>query len=466
MDPTALPEKRKYNRISSDTLKTAAGFASRERELQCGQPSCGSATISCSFFHCDDPPFIACLECDLCKAPWKVCSLCTKGTKKLDSHSLADHVRAFHPAFFKDKLRQRNSFVLGHGVPLQFIPSRLLSNPGAAPDLPSAHPVREVQTSSICKKLFDINGFEGPVVAEYNVYMYEWSDDFEPNTSLLKSNRGSVWVKTYTFAPPDKQRHRMAYTYPVVMGPKGISHEEVDFVVAQDLERLQSAEGVLAYSKKHGGLIRLCGAKVIVSLQDQPERRGENHLAGVAFLLHRRFGWSFPWPEFANVLKPSDSCRAIMLNTSVPWECPRSCPHCTNFAFHKNDPLLVYDTGLPVLGSTGPVQLDFAMLTEAVHLAHVSYVEGEWDLEDVTKWLKFHCICGETIDLILLHADKCKEFSDILSDPNSSADLKAAIPREKEQHPLLYVPWPVPSSWARGVHLHQHPDVPMHLLFL
>lgn len=97
---------------------------------------------------------------------------------------------------------------------------------------------------------------------------------------------------------------------------------------------------------------------------------------------------------------------------------------------------------------------------------HLSLDHGEWDSEEVTKWLKFHCICNQTIDLILLHADKCKEFSDISSDPNSSADLKAAVAREKEQNPLLYVPWPVPSSWARGVHLHQHPDVPMHLLFL
>lgn len=691
MDPTSLPEKRKFNQISSAALKAAAGFACRERELQCGKPSCGSATISCSFSPGDDPSFIACLKCDHCYSSWKVCSLCPKGTKKFDSRSLTDHVRALHPAFFEDKLRQRNSFVarspiivghtdptqdlpvldnsncqspppsdlpsdmdshlhqsqdsfvpldddesaalpdlaarrgpppsipitdpsdlslcglaasqqfffedqdgrgleylaglaqfgpialpedaldptevkmllqtaelaallsvsdreklanytdtvcqvverqtvekaevkakrqklrtwalhpirdayemrrqmkdgsvhsmmanaprvdvkevgrhavclpsdciqdlLGHGLPLQFVPSRLVANPGAAPGICPAHPVREVQTSSICKKLFDINGFEGPVVAEYNVYMYEWSDDFEPNGSLLKSNRGGVWVKTYTFAPPDKQRQRMAYTYPVVMGPKGISHEEADFVVAKDLEKLQSAEGVLVYSKKHGGLIRL-RAKVIVSLQDQPERRGENHLSAVASLLHRRFGWSFPWPAFADVLKPCDSCRAIMLNTSIPWECPRSCPHCTNFAFHKNDPLLLYDTGLSVLGSTGPVQLDFSMLTEAVDLAHVSYVEGEWDSEEVTKWLKFHCICNQTIDLILLHADKCKEFSDISSDPNSSADLKAAVAREKEQNPLLYVPWPVPSSWARGVHLHQHPDVPMHLLFL
>ena len=53
-----------------------------------------------------------------------------------------------------------------------------------------------------------------------------------------------------------------------------------------------------------------------------------------------------------------------------------------------------------------------------------------------------------------------------MDDPASTHAEKAAIAGEKERHPALYEPWPIPSLWSRGVLLNQCPDVPMHLLFL
>jgi hypothetical protein len=124
----------------------------------------------------------------------------------------------------------------GHGFPLNF-----LATDSAADETQNEFPVRGISTSSMCKKLFDIQGFDDPsVVADYNVGILEWSDDFEANTSLTKSNCGSVWVKTVTFLPPETHRHLMAYTYPVAMGPKNKSNEEAE----------------LLYSKLHKGLIR------------------------------------------------------------------------------------------------------------------------------------------------------------------------------------------------------------------
>jgi hypothetical protein len=307
-------------------------------------------------------------------------------------------------------------------------------------------------------------------VADYNVWIFEWSDDFEPNTSLTKSNRGGVWVKTITIGPPGSRSHQLTYTYPIAMGSKNISHEEAEVAIQEDLLKLARPEGMVMYSKKHGGLIRI-RAKIIVSLQDQPERRGECHLTGGSSDFHRRFGYSFPWQNYEDELRPCINCRAVLLDKTRPWVCPE-CVDCTNFAHNLSHPLLQIE---PVAGDfedelqfrhPGLLELNFPMLNDAASLAHEQYVAGIWTLKNVQKWLKIHCIKEATGKLLLLHADKCKEYADVMADPDSSVLLKAAVTMEKERNPELYTPWPHPAVWNRGVHLNQHPDIPMHLLCL
>jgi hypothetical protein len=214
-----------------------------------------------------------------------------------------------------------------------------------------------VSTTPTCKKLFDVNAYNRQIVADYNVWIYEWSDDFEPNSSLTKSNRGGVWVKTMTFGPPDTHRHLMAYTYPVAIGPKNKSHEEVEIILRDDLLKMSSPAGIPIYSKVHGGIICI-RAKMLASLQDQPERRGENFLTAGSSTYHRRFGYSFPWQDYEEVLRPCDSCRTTLFDTTKPWEYKTGCSHCTNFVYDLNHPLLIHNPDLVGLGPLGPMKLD------------------------------------------------------------------------------------------------------------
>ena len=351
----------------------------------------------------------------------------------------------------------------GHGFPLDFVQNRQ-----EAESQPK-FPITSISTTSKCKKLFDdINGFESPIVADYNVYMFEWSDDFEGNTSLTKATRSGVWVKTLTIAPPDSHRHLMAYTYPIIMGPKNVSHEEAELVILDDLKRMTRPEGILIYSKLHQGLIRI-RAKLLVSLQDQPERRGENHLLAGSSTLHKRFGWSFPWQKFAttSVLRPCAGCRAILFDTEQAWECPINCPDCSNFAYDPSHPLLKHNPESVGMGpAEGPLRLDYDKLAACVKRTHESFVDGSWDPIEADRYLEVHCITETTRESILMHADKCKEFLDAMEGADSSDALKNAVTEEKRLRPELYKPWPLPAIWIRGVHLDQHPDVPMHLLCL
>ena len=90
-----------------------------------------------------------------------------------------------------------------------------------------------------------------------HVWLTEWSDDFDPNTSS-KSNRGSVWIKTLTISAPPEHVNRGLHTYAVTMGPKRSNHEVVENMFQEDLET-----GCL-----------------LVSLQDQPERRACTYMLG------------------------------------------------------------------------------------------------------------------------------------------------------------------------------------------
>jgi hypothetical protein len=354
--------------------------------------------------------------------------------------------------------------LMGHGFPLDFVPNGL--DAACAPEFP----VTDIASSATCRKLFDMNQFHDPVVADYNVWIFEWSDDFEPNTSLTKSNRGGVWVKTITIGPPGSRSHQLTYTYPIAMGPKNCSHEEAEVLIRDDLLKLARPEGIVIYSKKHGGFVRI-RAKLFVSLQDQPERRGENHLTGGSSDLHRRFGFSFPWQDFEEELRPCGHCRDVLFDKTLAWVVPQ-CVDCTNFAHDLSHPLLHLAPPDDELEDElqfrhpGLLELSYGMLNDAASLAHEQYVDGLWTDKNVHKWLKIHCIKEATGKLLLRHADKCKEYADVMGDPGSSDALKAAVLMEKERNPELYSPWPHPAVWNRGVHLNQHPDIPMHLLCL
>jgi hypothetical protein len=350
--------------------------------------------------------------------------------------------------------------LVGHGFPLDFVPS--VSRASEEP----LFPVTGLSTTPICKNLFPDQEVDGSVIAEYNVWIIEWSDDFEPNSSLTKSNRGGVWVKTITICPPRSFRHLQNYTYPVAMGPKNANHEEAEKSIHEDMNKLSSPQGMVLYSVELGGLIRIRG-KYIVSLQDQPERRGENYLTSGSFsTYHRRFGYSFPWQEFGPVLRPCRLCREGLFNLSVPWM-GRNCDDCTNFAHDPQHPLLTYPHVLDSTLRQSVIQLSYQKLADAVHLAHDGFVSGHWTATDVHEWLRMHCILKAACNSILLHADKCREYQEIM-DVNSTASdsLKEAVTQEKNRNPKLYEPWPLPAVWTRGVLLHQHPDVPMHLICL
>ena len=77
------------------------------------------------------------------------------------------------------------------------------------------------------------------------IWIIEWSDDFDPNDSI-KSSRGSACVKTVTIGTPSGiKNNKHMYTYPIAIGEKGISHEEVEEKFLWDMELLSGNNNLL-----------------------------------------------------------------------------------------------------------------------------------------------------------------------------------------------------------------------------
>ena len=355
---------------------------------------------------------------------------------------------------------------LGKGYDLDCLPPLLARGVDAI-----KYPLRDIMDTPGCKRLFDIRDHERGVspFPILQLWMMEWSDDADPNNSI-KSNRGSLWFKSLTVGPTREMIHSMSHTYPLAMGHKNANHEHVGICLKDDLLMLGAEGGVPMYSKKHGGIV-LVRARLFACLQDQPERRGENHLMAGNSLTHRRFGYSFPWDKFADVLRPCQNCRDILLDETMAWECPE-CDDCTNFAYDDHHSLLVHQPHelfpIPLsLGEgLGPLKLTYDKLIDAVTLSHDNVVCGLWSLEEAEQYLQWHCLKTQTLHKVLKHAERCKEYNDIMEDPESTNEEKRAVTNDKTRNPSLYLPWPLPSLWTRGVQLNQCPDVPMHLIFL
>ena len=76
-----------------------------------------------------------------------------------------------------------------------------------------------------------------------------WSDDFDPNSSL-KSNRGSVWVKTLTLISNDKRGNDETNTYIISLEHKGCDHDDIEETIVNKLIEVETNDFYSSASKK------------------------------------------------------------------------------------------------------------------------------------------------------------------------------------------------------------------------
>ena len=325
--------------------------------------------------------------------------------------------------------------------------------------------VRTLGESRAANRLFpQYSGNDG--LETLKLWVVEWSDDFEPNNN--KTNRGSVWLKTVTVAPPRGTKTPLDNTYPVAAGPKGESHEVVEDRFAEELKELADPGRNVFYSKRHGGPVRVA-VRLLASLQDQPERRSANHLMAGNGKFSGRFGYSVDTCHVCEILPSCDSCfRSLLKGEDVV---PGSCGLCMNWTMDPESDLMKfpppahYPPGL--LDESGLLsfkRVTYEGLTTAVRETDSNVYDNAWDGKTAKAFLHAETVNHESIEDVVERAEYRRTRDDVLN--SSNEDDKQFIESEVARDPLQFEPWALPALWNRGIQLRQHVEAIMHLLFL
>ncbi len=177
-----------------------------------------------------------------------------------------------------------------------------------------------------------------------------------------------------------KDLHNLSNTYPIAVGRDNVCHECIEKVFSLELAKFRSGESITFY---HGALKRnaIVYLELLVSLQDQPERR---------------------------------SADSIMLGVSTYTQLGGAihsilCIDCTNWVTDDfSNALLWYsppknypEIELQRNGKLGPLHLTYDVLKEAVSLTTSNISNGTWDKNVARAYLRVHGLNKDAIDGIL-----------------------------------------------------------------
>ena len=302
-----------------------------------------------------------------------------------------------------------------------------------------------------------------PVV---NLYIIEWSDAFEPNH--MKNNRNSVWVKTVTVSPVNKMSNNSHHnTYPLSFGPKNSCHEIIEKRFKADLIELKSGGTKLFYNSKTKSMCRV-HAELVISIQDQPERRAENHVALGKSNYTPRWGYLLHVNKVKNSIIPCNICEEVLLsneNKTIVNNRLKTCNKCTSWSYESANNILHYDCpqDYPKDISTElfPKKQSFQQLIKATSMVHNKRVLGIWNKEQSRSYMTSEGINTVTQNAILFNAANCTVLNNLDSE---DANVREAISREIRLCPSSFSQWTC-SSWTRGMEIWQHVEAVMHLVF-
>ena len=302
------------------------------------------------------------------------------------------------------------------------------------------------------------------------LYVVEWSDAFEPSSSI-KSNRGSVWLKTITISPPHNKLHCMTNTYPIAIGPHDVDHEDVEQLFAQELLQFRCGKEIGIYHGKLKKNVKVY-LDLLCSLQDQPERRSCNYIAMGNSRYTAKWGVSM---DYSKVYKNIPACQNCWFHLAQ-LKHVRDCRHCTCWdigndhagLLHYHPPSDYPSSELDCSRKLGAMYISYNSLKAAVQKAHDKYINGDWSISNMKAYLKVNGLNEEAIGSICARSRNVRDFNDSLKAyvEQGVEEEYLELKSEKEKNPDLYKIWKYPAIWERGTELNQHIDTVMHLVFL
>jgi hypothetical protein len=255
-------------------------------------------------------------------------------------------------------------------------------------------------------------------------------------------------VQTYESGTP-----RLNNVYPLAVGPKGSSHQNVVRVLLDDIKTLEREEGKESVVIMYDGKKKLdvgVSAHLICVTQDQPERRGFNGLLLGGKAYHARWGWSFNISEVREKMCPCANC-LTGLKTTKKGEIAELpiCDKCFNFWNSPEEmnhdpeddyPISELDDDIDLNGDTTKTlkckQLSFSILKEVAKRTHDKIVAGEWTKATAKAYLSRFCLNTQSQDEMIQCATNCATYKKAQDENNAVvvAACEALMVDEPDKH--------------------------------
>ena len=300
-----------------------------------------------------------------------------------------------------------------------------------------------------------------------------WSDDFDPNSSI-KSNRGSVWVKTATIFAMTVDGSKVSYTYALATSAKGVDHEEVEVRICHELE-------LLRFGKMKPFYCRFLSAPVMVHsdvfcvMTDQPERRSTLGLAAGNSRQHKRFGYLFDCVNSIDVIRSCPTCTTEVLRlVQLPdVRHIKACNECTCWLMFPDSTLLAYtpdnlfpESKLDDDGKLMPKKITKLNLENAIEDVTLAIQRKIWSTNNCKSYLRNEGFNQNAIDEITECALNSMTYRDARKQKHIDPEHWSTISCDHSIDPTRYEQWSLPSSWYFSTDTDLYVDVPMHLLLL
>ena len=186
------------------------------------------------------------------------------------------------------------AYVLGMGLPILDLQGETFNQ----------YPQTKLSSSAKAKQILD-NATRNNKSYDIISYITEWSDSFDPNTSS-KNNRASVYVKSITFVPASNSALPSSfYTFPLCIGHGKTIKLELEKRMVLDLEAFKK-DIPLSFWDSSAKVKKSVYLDILLSMQDQPERRAGLSLMMGNSRMHPRFGISC---DYVAIQQSQRSCK-------------------------------------------------------------------------------------------------------------------------------------------------------------
>ena len=301
-----------------------------------------------------------------------------------------------------------------------------------------------------------------PHINPQHVYpLKHWSDDYESNHCKTDVD-SNVHKESISFLPPTKADPRwgdVCYTYPLSVGPKNksaSSFKVVGQLLNDEYSRLSCAgysTPMMLYARNEsveaGEFTRVpVYAEIMISSQDQPERRKANCLLAGNSLSHPRFGHRIKFKEIMGLLPSCKDCRHCLENR-LPIPSCRECYHWTPEEAMKD------------------TRISYPSLKKTVKEVHHGLQFGEISATDARKSLKEACINDSYAKEVVMRGLQAGQLQACKNESTRGYKMDEELLRCYASHPHLFEVAEFPDPWDRSHwELEKQIDAPMHLLFL